>query len=356
MTTRRHLLAGVGAGIAAAAMPACGWAEVGAPNWLSAARLPDGPHVLCGLRVDGTRAFTLPLPARGHAGARHPTQALAVAMARRPGTFALVIDCATGRVRAELGPPEGVHFNGHAAFLAEGSVLATAEQNAQDSAGQIGLWDSTSWRRIATWPSGGIGPHDIAALPDGRLAVANGGIATDPTDRRKLNIATMRPNLTVLGADGQVDAVLELPDLWQNSIRHLAIRADGHIAFAMQWEGEATAHVPLVGLWRPSMAAVLAEPPLAEALRMQGYAGSVAWSGDGQHVAITSPRGGRVQVFDAAGRYLHGTDRPDVCGLAPDTRGFVVSDGTGAMIRIGDASPALLARHPLAWDNHLIPV
>ncbi len=355
MTTRRRLLAALGAGIASATLPAPGWAEAGAPAWISSARQADGTDALCGLRSDGSLAFALPLPARGHAGARHPTRALAVVMARRPGRFARVLDCMTGATLAQLTPPAGAVFNGHAAFLQAGAVLATAEQRDDDSTGQVGLWDSRTWARIAAWPTGGLGPHEIAALPDGRLAVANGGIATDPTDRRKLNLDTMRPSLAVLGDGGRIDDQLDLPDLRQNSIRHLAVRADGRIAFAMQWEGEAGDTVPLLGLWRPGAALQLAEAEAAEVRRMQGYAGSVAWSGDGARLAITSPRGGRVQVFDVTGRFLDGFDRPDVCGLAPAGRGFVLSDGTGALVRLGDR-PALLARHPLAWDNHLIPV
>lgn len=355
MTTRRRFLASLGAGAAAGMLPSPGWADVGDPAWLSAAREGDGGFALFGIRADGTLAFRVGLPARGHAGARHPTRALAVMVARRPGRYVLVVDCASGALLAHLTPPEGIHFNGHAAFLEGGAVLATSEQRAIDSAGQVGLWDARTWVRIDEWATGGIGPHDVALLPDGRLAVANGGIATDPTDRRKLNLATMRPSLAILGSAGGLDDLIDLPDLRQNSIRHLAVRADGTVAFAMQWEGPETEAVPLLGLWGGGAGVTLAQAPEAELRRMSGYAGSVAWSGDGRQVVITSPRGGRVQIHDDTGRFLDGFDRTDVCGLAPVTTGVVVSDGTGRLLRLGD-SPALLARHPLAWDNHLIPV
>ena len=40
----------------------------------------------------------------------------------------------------------------------------------------------------------------------------------------------------VLGQDGAIGEVMELdPALWPNSIRHLALAADGTLAFAMQW-------------------------------------------------------------------------------------------------------------------------
>jgi hypothetical protein len=62
---------------------------------------------LHGLTASGGSAVPDPLPGRGHAAAAHPTRAEAVAFARRPGTFALVIDCATGETRHRLTPPEG---------------------------------------------------------------------------------------------------------------------------------------------------------------------------------------------------------------------------------------------------------
>lgn len=354
--TRRHLLASLGAGALVAAVPAPGWAQAGEPAWLGAARAPDGAFVLCGIRADGSLAFRLALPARGHAGAAHPSRALAVVMARRPGTYALVVDCAGGAVMAHLSPPPGIHFNGHAAFLDGGARLATVEQRADDSAGQVGLWDTRTWQRLATWPTGGLGPHEAVALPGGGLAVANGGIATDAQDRRPLNLATMRPALVVLARGAVVERV-ELPGLQQNSIRHLAAAPDGTVAMAMQWQGDPARAVPLLALWRPGGAPILAEIPETEALRMQGYAGSVAWSGDGARVAITSPRGGCVQVFDAAGGFLGARARPDVCGLAPHPDGgLIASDGTGALIGLGPDGARLIGRHDLAWDNHLVAV
>jgi uncharacterized protein len=338
--------------LAASALPAPTWASVGNPSHIACARAPGGDYLLAGLHIDGTLAFTLPLPARGHAGAAHPTRAQAVIMARRPGSFMLVLECKTGRVQARLTPPEGLQFNGHAAYLADGMVLATAEQQAKDSAGRVGLWDTLTWQRIGSWDSGGLGPHDLLQMPDGGLVVANGGIATDPTDRRKLNLETMRPNLTYLDQDGRPEDRVDLPELRQNSIRHLALRDDRLVAFAMQWEGSKGADVPLLGLHRKGSAPILAHPP--ETLRMQGYAGSVAWSGDGASVLITSPRGGVALRLDATGRLRETLSRPDICGAAPLPDGLLTSDGGGALIKLTAAGIILLARYQLAWDNHIV--
>jgi hypothetical protein len=350
MPTRRSLIAG----LAATLLPGAGWAAAGSPAWLACARAADGNFALFGLRADGGIAFDIALPARGHAGARHPALPVAVVMARRPGRFALILDCATGATLARLAAPDGLHFNGHAVFAQGGAVLVTTEQVADSSEGRLGLWDSTTWQRIGAWSTGGLGPHEVLALPGNRLAVANGGIATDPADRRKLNLDSMRPSLVVLDGAGHLADRLELPQaLRRNSIRHIAAQGD-RIALAMQWEGDPAEPVPLLGLWTPGKDFRLCLAP--DTPMMQGYAGSVAWSRDGTRVAISSPRGGRVQVFGQDGTHQDSLIRPDLCGLAPGPcdAGFLASDGAGGLIVIAPGSTALLARHGLAWDNHII--
>ena len=354
MATRRGFLATL---LAAGTMPSLGWADAGSPAYLACARQMDGSFALHGLGTAGEARFAIALPARGHAGCGHPTQALAVVFARRPGSYALVVDCAVGDVRHRLAPPEGRQFNGHGAFLDRGDVLATSEQDAETSEGIVGLWDvRADWTRIGEVSTGGIGPHELRRLPNGRLLIANGGIATDPTDRTKLNVATMRPNLAVL--DPFDPASLEIaeldPDLSQLSIRHLALWADGRAAFAMQWEGEPDRVVPLLGLRAVDGGLTLAHAPEAEAMLMQGYAGSIAISGDETAVAISSPKGGRVQRFDADGTYLGAFARPEACGLASHLRGFLVSDGLGGLIALDSDGAAPLGHMDCAWDNHVV--
>ncbi|WP_212523485.1 DUF1513 domain-containing protein [Actibacterium sp. MT2.3-13A] len=356
MTTRRHFLAGL---VAASAAPRLGWAAVGSPAYLAAARAPDGTFALHGLDASGRETFRVALPARGHAAAAHPARAEAIAFARRPGHFALAIDCATGAVIRRLAPPEGRQFNGHGVFSADGAVLFTSEQRAEDSAGRIGLWDvAAGYARIGEFDTRGIGPHDLRLMPDGEtLVVANGGIATDPEDRTKLNLDTMAPNLAYLGAGGDLAELVTLaPELAQNSIRHLAIRDDGLVAFAMQWQGAAGAATPLVGLHRRGAPVTLAAAPLAEQLLMQGYAGSIAFNGSGAEVAITSPRGGRLHRFDAKGNFVAALSRVEICGLARHPDGLLASDGLGGLILVGAGGPRALSKTASAWDNHLVPL
>lgn len=337
-------------GLAALAIPRPSWADAGSPAWLAAAKQGED-YVLHGLSETGESLFALPLPARGHAAAAHPDRPLAVAFARRPGTYALVIDCVHGTETHRLTPPQGRQFNGHGAFSADGRVLYTSEVVAEGSEGRIGVWETAGFTRMGEFASGGTGPHDIKRLADGRLVVANGGIQTDPGDRSKLNIDTMAPNLTLLTKGGTVLRRASLPGLHQASIRHLALTETG-VAFAMQWEGDPAEVVPLLGHWDFKAAPVLYAAPEAEAGRMRGYAGSIARARDGR-LAISSPKGGAVQVFDAKGGFLATHVRADVCGLAPLGPGFVTSDGTGGICAL-DSAIKPLARLDAAWDNHMV--
>lgn len=349
MATRRAFLAG----LAAASLPRVSWAEVGSPACLAAGKLGD-EFVLHGLSAAGASLFEIGLPARGHAAAAHPSQALAVAFARRPGTFALVLDCLTGAVRHRLTPPTGRQFNGHGAFSVDGALMMTSEVVATGSAGRIGVWETADFTRIGEWDSHGIGPHDIRRLADGRLVVANGGIETDPGDRTKLNIETMRPNLTLLSPEGELlDQVELVAEFHQNSIRHLTLQGEG-VAFAMQWEGDAAESVAQLGLWVPGAAPQLCPPPDAQAFAMKGYAGSIAVSRAGDLIALTSAPAGVVMLFDGAGQWLATDQRADVSGAAAVGNGLRLTDGQGGMWRYGRDGLAPISRSATKWDNHLI--
>lgn len=355
-TGRRQFLAGL---LAAGFIPKPSWADAGSPRFLAAAARPDGSYVLCGISADLQVRFALPLPDRGHAAAAHPTRPEAVAFARRPGTFAIVIDCAQGIERAVLSAPAGRHFYGHGAFSADGALLFTTENNYEAGEGRIGVWDTRKgYKRVDEWPSGGVGPHDIKRLQGTeRLVVANGGIDTHPdSGRTKLNIATMQPSLTYI-ENGRVVQDVVLGTAWRkNSIRHLAVAPDGTVAFGMQWQGGDVAPA-LVGVHHPVKGVRVLDVPLDDVRRMQGYVGSVAFSNDGARIAVTSPRGGVMQVYDAkASRFSHNIAEPDVCGVAAMGQGFAMSSGLGGIRHIDDRIPYATRHSDLQWDNHLVPV
>lgn len=357
MTSRRRFLAGLAA---ASIAPVRGWASVGAPEYLAAGLFPDGSFRLAGLDGAGDILFALPLPARGHAAAAHPFKAQAVAFARRPGTFALVIDCATGTELARLRAPDGRHFYGHGTFSADGTHFFATENDYEAGQGRISVWDAERFQRLGDFSSGGVGPHDMRLMPDGQtLVIANGGIETHPeTGRTKLNLPVMRPNLSYLDLSGSVLEQVELPTaLHKNSIRHLAAYRDGLVGFAMQWQGSQTEHPPLLGLHRRGGVPRLLTAPDEQQNRLQGYAGSIAFSSDGTQIAITCPRGNALHRFDVSnGTFLDGFALDDVCGLGSGHNGLVFTTGTGTFGALSGQHPKVLAQQPCQWDNHLIPI
>ena len=249
--------------------------------WLSAGQSADGTDRIAGFGTDGAIAFAEPLPARGHAPAVRPGGRQAVICARRPGTFAAVVDLPSGRIVHRIDAAEGRHFYGHGAFSPDGRRFFATE-NAQDSGdGRIGLYDAADgWRRVGEWPAGGIGPHDLRLLRDGRtLAVAIGGIRTHPaTGREKLNLDTMAPALVLMDtADGRIVDRFDMPAaLHRLSLRHLAVGRDGAIGAVMQDQAETGELRPLVAMARPGGRLRFFEAPDPVLMRMNGYCGSAA--------------------------------------------------------------------------------
>lgn len=356
LTGRRQFIGGL---LAAGMMPQPTWADAGSPVFLSAAAIPDGSYVLCGIDAKLQVRFQIPLPARGHAAAAHPSRPEAVAFARRPGTFAIVVDCLTGRGTARLESPSGRHFYGHGAFSRDGSLLFTTENDYEAGRGRIGVWDArTGYTRIDEWDSGGVGPHDIKRLRGSdTLVVANGGIDTHPeTGRTKLNIPTMAPNLAYIQDGAVIETAMMPQHMHKNSIRHLAVNQNGDVAFGMQWQGDQAVHA-LVGTHQPGRAMSLMAAPSDRVRQLNGYIGSIAYSQDGGSIAATSPRGGVVQVYDAsAGRFMQERVLTDVSGIAAFENGFMVTTGIGKLQSLAQGDRDLSNQIDAKWDNHLVAI
>ena len=355
--SRRNFLTGL---LAASAIPRLSWADAGSPTYLAAAREVDGSFVMVGLGRAGQDLFTIPLPGRGHAACGHPTAPEAVAFARRPGTYALVINCVTGEITATMQAPKGRHFNGHGVFLSDGDTLCTPENDFTKGRGVIGFWSrKAGYKRIGEQPTGGVGPHEMRRLPDSDiLVVANGGILTHPDKgREKLNLDVMQPNLAYVHPDQGVLELMELaPELHQNSIRHMDIHSDGTVAFAMQWQGDLSEVTPLLGLHKRGSAVQLLEAGFARQMAMKGYAGSVSYNSSGDMLAITSPRGGQVHFYSRNGEFIGHWKRRDVCGLRDLGASFLASDGNGALHKTSPQKADLLTVSKRAWDNHIVSV
>ena len=333
------------------------------PVWLSARAGGEGGYAVSGFHSSGRPLFDLPLPGRGHAFAVSPDGRIAVHFARRPGEFALAIDLARGLALESFAPPENRRFQGHGAFSPDGRLLYASENDFGAARGVVGIYDAAErYARLGEIPSHGIGPHEIALLPDGAtLAVANGGIATHPDmPRVKLNLPDMAPSLSYIDRrDGTLLGEFRLaPALNRLGIRHLAIGRGGVVAVAMQYEGPRGDLAPLVAVQRGGALRPLPAPRAA--LRaMRQYCGSVAFDSSGRCLAASAPRGNLATFWDAAG-WLASAPVPDGSGIAPTARSgeFIATSGRGGAFLIEARSGAA---RPLAtpflragrWDNHL---
>ncbi|WP_175135769.1 DUF1513 domain-containing protein, partial [Achromobacter pulmonis] len=329
-----------------------------------AARQRGGRDEAVVLDGAGQDRRVVPMPARGHSFAIDAASERAVVFGRQPGFFALAFDLRGTRAPLALPLPEDRHFFGHGAYFDGARLLAATENDFDGGRGVLGIYDATpggGYRRIGEFDSGGIGPHEVVLMPDGKtLCVANGGILTHPDyGKLELNLDTMRPSLAYLdAASGALLERVELaPALHRLSIRHLALAGDGSVWFGCQYMGPAGDRPALVGRHRRGAQPELFSGPAATLREMRNYVGSVAADAAGAVIATSSPVGGRVLYWDAAsGRWLGETRLADGCGVAPATgAGFLVSSGLGAMLRTdaaGGERPLLSPSRERSWDNH----
>jgi hypothetical protein len=363
---RRELLLGLfGVAVSATAARAAP-----TPQQILGSRGDDGnAFFVTGFDTEGRVAFDLPLPGRGHGFAVRADRGEAVLFARRPGSYATILDPKAGRLVHEMPAAPDRWFNGHGTYDAAGRKLYASETIASTGDGVIGVYDaSAAYRRLGEFPSGGLDPHDIRLLPDGRtLVVANGGILTDPdAPGIQLNLDTMRPSLAYLdAASGRLrQEVFLAPELHQLGIRHLAVAADGTVAIAMQFAGPSMLTTPLVGTHRfgaPAIEFLPLEEPLL--VRLRGYCGSAAMDATGTLLGVTSPRGNLAVFWDLKSGHMLGTGSvTDGCAIAADgDGGFLVGSGLGGMFRYRDAAGrqerlALKLADAGRWDNHMMPL
>ena len=364
MVIDRRLLLELGAAalVSGAAGAALG-SEPARDRYLSAARRADGRYVLVIVTGDGRIEREIAIEARGHDIALSPDGRLAVAFARRPGTFALALDLLAAEPKAVFSAPHDRHFYGHGTFSPDGLLLYATENDFEAARGVLGVYDAgAGFARVGELDTHGVGPHDVVLLGDGRtLCVANGGIETHPANgRAKLNVESMRPSLAFIDREsGDLRARHELGrGLNQLSVRHLCADAAGRVWLGGQWEGETSQSPELVGIASLDAPVRLIAPAAPLGVALKGYIGAVAVSRDGRVVAASAPRAGRAIYLDAASERVIGeTILPDCCGLAPadGASTIAVSSGLGAFLRarptaVGEDSALVPG---LAFDNHL---
>jgi len=317
--------------------------------------------------IDGTSGRDLrvfPLPGRGHSFALDPRHGRAVVFARQAGFFAAALDLNGTTPPCIVVPAPDRHFFGHGVYVNDGRQLVATENDYENGRGVLGLYDVSpggDYHRIGEFDTGGVGPHEVIAMPDGHtLCVANGGILTHPDyGKLALNLDSMAPSLAYVDvrSGNLLERIALPPELHRLSIRHLSLDGTGVVWFGCQYMGTATDRPPLVGRHRRGAEIELYTGPDDVLHRLQNYIGSVSVSACGSIVATSSPVGGLVAYWDAAsGRCLGVTDLPDGCGIAPTPDGgFLFSSGHGALVHVGPDSAPRVLRQPapgLSWDNH----
>ncbi len=393
---RRRLFAGA-IGLAGLTLPArvLGVGQVEAQLFAACAKDRQGRFSAVVFDPETGRAVrSVILPERGHDIAVQPRrEGVAsqdcIAFARQPGNFAVVVDARESVGESSGDPPRGPlwftsrndrHFHGHGVFSRDGRLLYTTENDFDAGQGVIGVRDAAArYRQIGEFPSGGIDPHDLELLGDGRtLVVANGGIKTHPADpRRELNLATMQPNLAYIDtATGDLMERQELPGaLHQLSIRHLSVGVRDTVLFGCQFRGPRWQTQAIVGRHRRGGRIALLDMPGNVQLAMRNYVASVAVDTHGETGIITAPFGGLAVAIDmTSGRYVKHATLDNVFGAAAGTSGgdaggtFILTSGNGPVATMpatsvtaasGTAATSRQLHAPgivAAWDNHLTVV
>jgi hypothetical protein len=322
----------------------------------TAYQIKDGPCGVAVLSEDRKVLFTSPLPDRGHDVTYDPLTKCSVIFARRPGTFAIVFDHTGAVAPTTITSPTGRHFFGHGVFSPDGKLLYATENDYENAAGTIGIYDATNgFARIGEFPTHGMDPHEMLLLGDGRtLAIANGGIETHPDfGRAKLNLSTMKPSLVFVDriTGDLIERHEQPPELHQLSIRHMAVDHTGAVWFGCQHEGPSTERPALVGRARAGESFGLIEMPQDVLAGLRNYVGSIAANAEAGTIAVSSPQGNALVIIEAAAGRIVSTSRlAEVCGIAPDRSGFLATTGAGEIV---DPDGGAKSAEQYAWDNHL---
>lgn len=327
----------------------------------SAATLENGVYALVSVELSTFSQRIFPLPFQGHDVL--PVRAHEVLVSgRRPSTQSALVNTQTGETQL-IKAGAGRHFNGHGCLNSDGTVLFTTENAYDEVLGVIGIRDSKTGQQLGEYLSGGLDPHDIKLMPDGKtLVIANGGIKTHPDfGRRKLNIETMQPSLVYLDStNGKVLGEYRLPQP-QLSIRHITVTPSGHVGVALQYEGN-RARVPPIALvafqaFGHPLTPILSTPE--QLAPFNGYLGDVIINPDTEELMATSLLGNAVGTWDLSHqRFKSSMSLAEANGivLTPNRQVFV-SSAAGFISQCSDnrSTPCPLAS-PVSWDNHLVVV
>ena len=283
--------------------------------------------------------------------------------ARRPSEYMQRVNWRTGKVlhtysydSSRAGFGHGIMHNG---------LLFTTDQDLDTDIGLLSVRHGKTGEVLQEFSTGGIGPHELLAMSDGRyIAIANGGILTRPElGRMKLNLADMQPSLSLLDVQtGRIVHNAKLPDA-SMSIRHLAHLPQDSIGIALQYESAEVSpkkneSPSVAAIWRVDSGLRLLNAPTELLDKAQGYAASAVSDGE-RYFAVSCPKANQVFVWDKDGNWLTALNIPKVYGLAaaPIANRLIVSSENGSVHYYNTRTWLEVERErqkfPVIWDNHL---
>jgi hypothetical protein len=338
--------------------------------WLSAQGQSQDQYGLSGASSRGEKLAQVSTQFRGHGFCQNPVQLDQVIMfSRRPGTEGIRFNVATGKIDGSFNSAPDRHMHGHGCFSADGQILFCSESEISTGKGKITLRDAQTLTLIGEFDSQGIGPHEIALMPDGNsLVVANGGLLTHPNSGREiLNLNSMRSSLAYIDIhNGELISEHIVPEA-KASIRHLDVASDGTVAIALQVQRNAMGHnelTPLAAVHKQGQDIKLLQAPETLLSKLNDYMGSVKINNINRIAAFTSPKGNLAMFWHLDDLSLQGYHSfHDVCGLtmSQDNKYFVLSNSAGKIRQINattlmlDKDKSLSFPHT-RWDNHMITV
>ena len=355
---RQFILGASQAVLAAWLLPACTTQK--SEQWLvSTCNDQRGQNMAAAINNQGVIVSSVKLPARGHDSLALPHKpGHALVFARRPDRFAVEIDFINGEIVSNIQSQSDSHFYGHGAFSKDRQYLYTTENLYDKKRGLIVVRDAKTYQVLDRFDSGGIGPHELMSMPDGKtLVIANGGIETHPNQpRKKLNLAHMQPNLAYLDiTSGSILSSYAPPDN-QLSIRHLTVRPDGAVFAGAQYQGSKSNIQPLVFAHQGEDTLQPFSAPHSELYKMQQYTASLLVKDD--LLCVSCPRGSHLSFWDTKKHSFIGQQTfSDVSGLAYSNGKMLASSGKGLLKKLDNTHPisgrASLNSLALKFDNHM---
>lgn len=343
----------------AAALPAAP-----APMALLATWQHDSEHFVGLLHAQGDAWHTtasLQLPSRPHGVLALPDGSALVA-ARRPGDWLLRWHPSAGQ-QSWHWLQDDQRLNGHVVSApTRPHWVLTTETDQATGAGQLGIRLLDTLEPLDHWPTHGLDPHEMLALPTAvgpwpahTLLVANGGIPTQAeTGRSKKQLDRMAPSLVALDpGSGRLLGQWVLDDQ-RLSIRHLAWdAASGQVGIALQAEHDdlqLRRTAPVLARWDGHGLHLPAEQP-----PLQGYGGSVS-AAPGGGFCVSCPKAQGVAWFDAQSRWRGWTEWSSACPLLLHQDALWLGGGANVGHAFGPATRHLLnppaAATDLLLDNH----